>query len=64
MADNDIHSKFIDRIDESKRSSIRKMVIGTAFVVPAVASFSLNGLAINEAHAAEYATNITEGGFS
>jgi hypothetical protein len=60
MADSDINSKFIDRIDESKRASIRKMVTGTAFMVPAIASFSLNGLAINEAHAQSYSSNLTQ----
>ena len=58
MADSDNDLKFIDRIDEPKRASIRKMVLGTAFMVPVVASFSLNGLAINKAHAQTYASNI------
>ena len=59
MSDDGIHPEFLDRIDESKRSSIRKMLLGTAFVVPAVVSFSLNGLAISEAHAQPYAVNST-----
>jgi Na+/H+-dicarboxylate symporter len=59
MADNSNDPKLIDRIDESKRTSIRKMVVGAAFIVPTVASFSLNGLAINEAHAAVYCANCT-----
>jgi hypothetical protein len=57
MPDNDINPKFIEQIDASKRSWIRKMVIGTAFVVPAVVSFSMSGLAVNDAHA--YAQNQT-----
>jgi len=59
MSDNNSDPKLIDRIDESKRASIRKMVLGAAFIVPTVASFSLNGLAINEAHAAIYCSNCT-----
>ena len=59
MADHNTDPKLIDRIDESKRTSIRKMVLGGAFIVPTVASFSLNGLAINEAHAQTYASNLT-----
>jgi hypothetical protein len=51
MSDSDINPKFIERIDQSKRSSIRKMVLGTAFVVPTVVSFSMSGLATNEAYA-------------
>jgi hypothetical protein len=58
MSDSDINAKFIERIDQAKRSSIRKMVLGTAFVVPTVASFSMSGLAINEAHAGTYGPNI------
>jgi hypothetical protein len=59
MPDSDINSKFIERIDVSKRSSIRKMVIGTAFVVPTLVSFSMSGLAVNEAHAQSYGSNAT-----
>ena len=57
MSDGDINTKFIERIDQAKRSSIRKMVLGTAFVVPVVASFSMSGLAVNEAHASSYGPN-------
>jgi hypothetical protein len=57
MPDDDINTKFIERIDASKRSSIRKMVLGTAFVVPTVVSFSMSGLAVNEAHAQSYGPN-------
>jgi hypothetical protein len=52
MPDSDINPKFIERIDASKRSSIRKMVLGTAFVVPTVVSFSMSGLTVSEAFAA------------
>jgi hypothetical protein len=34
------------------------VVIGTAFVVPTVVSFSMSGLAVNEAHAASYGPNL------
>jgi hypothetical protein len=57
MPDDDVNPEFIERIDEAKRSSIRKMVVRTAFVVPAVVSFSLSGLSINEAHARVYSGN-------
>jgi hypothetical protein len=59
MSDTEVNSKFINRIDESKRSWMRKMVLGTAFAVPTVVSFSMNGLAVNEAHAASYGSNST-----
>jgi len=51
MPDSDIDPKFIERIDASKRASIRKMVLGTAFIVPTVVSFSMSGLAVSEAEA-------------
>jgi hypothetical protein len=56
MSNSDLNPKFIERIDQSKRSSIRKMVLGTAFVVPTVASFSMKGLAVHDASAA-YVSN-------
>ena len=51
MSDSDINTKFIERIDQGRRSSIRKMVLGTAFLVPTIASFSMSGLAVNHANA-------------
>jgi hypothetical protein len=59
MSDTEVNAKFIDRIDESKRSWMRKMVLGTAFAVPTVVSFSMNGLAVDEAHAGSYSSNFT-----
>jgi hypothetical protein len=56
MADEEVNSAFIERIDEGKRSSVRKMA-RLAFVVPVVASFSMAGLSANEAHAQVYARN-------
>ena len=38
-------------VDAAKRSSLRKLVIGTAYAVPAIASFALSGLSANDAHA-------------
>ena len=57
MSGSDINTKFIERIDQAKRSSIRKMVLGTAFVVPTIASFSMSGLAVHQANA--YVSNTT-----
>jgi len=42
----------LDRVDESKRSSLRKIVLGTAFVAPVVASFAINGMMVTPALAA------------
>jgi hypothetical protein len=57
MGNDDQHDKVpvasdvLAHVDEAKRSSLRKLVIGTAYAVPAIASFSLAGLSANEAHA-------------
>jgi hypothetical protein len=42
----------LDRVDEAKRSSLRKIVLGSAFVAPAVASFAINGMMVTPAIAA------------
>jgi len=46
-------------VDAAKRASLRKLVIGTAYAVPAIASFSLAGL--STADAAGYVSNIDRG---
>jgi hypothetical protein len=46
-ADNDLLAK----VGETRRTFIRTVAAGTAFVVPLVASFSTNGLRFNEAAA-------------
>jgi hypothetical protein len=57
MKDNEIKPDLIERIDETKRSSIRKMT-QLAFAVPLVASFAMGGLRVNEAHAQAYVSNL------
>jgi hypothetical protein len=37
-------------VDEAKRETLRKLILGAAFVVPVVASFSVDGL-VSNAHA-------------
>lgn len=41
----------LDGVDESKRSTLRKLVIGGAFVAPTVMSFPMDGLNISSAQA-------------
>jgi hypothetical protein len=38
-------------VDVAKRETLRKLILGAAFVVPAVATFSVDGL-VSRAHAA------------
>ena len=56
MADDELDS-VLDRIDPEKRAFLKKLIAGTAFVVPTVASFSMDGLSLYEANA--QASNIT-----
>ena len=39
--------KLLEKVDEAKRDFIRKVVIGTAFAVPVINSFSMEGLKID-----------------
>jgi len=52
----DLDPEVLAHVDAAKRSSLRKLVIATAYAVPAIASFSLAGLSSNEAHA--YVSNM------
>lgn len=47
--DDKLDPKLLDNVDESKRSSLRKLILGSAFAVPIIASFSLSGLGTAEA---------------
>jgi hypothetical protein len=46
-----IIDKVVEEVDEPRRSALRKLIVGTAFVVPTVASFSMDGLTVKSAHA-------------
>ncbi len=48
--------EVLAHVDEGRRSSLRRILIATAYAVPAIASFSLAGLSSNEAHA--YVSNM------
>ena len=56
MDKKDIDPRVLEPVDENKRKSLRKMIIGTAFVAPVVTSFPISGLSVNEANA--YLTNM------
>lgn len=59
MSDGE-NDSVLDKVDPAKRSFVRKVVTGTAFVAPVVASFSIDGLTIGDAHAGRL-SNVTEG---
>jgi hypothetical protein len=53
MADQDPKlSEALDGLDESKRKTLGRLITGSAFVAPIVASFAMQGLAIRPAEAA------------
>jgi len=39
--------EILEGVDEKRRAFIKKVVIGTAFAVPVINSFSMDGLKIN-----------------
>jgi hypothetical protein len=43
--------RALSGVDESKRRTLIRLLRGAAFVVPFVASFSMDGLTISEVHA-------------
>jgi len=45
----DIPEKLFESFDESRRSFLRKLILGSAFVLPAITSFSMSGLGVGEA---------------
>ena len=51
MSNHDVPETVLHRIDETRRSFVRKLITSSAFVVPAVASFQMAGLSISEAQA-------------
>lgn len=57
MSQDKTNAKLIAQVDAGKRDSLRSLITGTAFVVPMVATFSVNGLKVNEASA--YSGNVT-----
>jgi hypothetical protein len=53
----DPEADMLAQVDEGKRSFLRKLVVGTAYAAPAIASFSLAGL--STAEAVTYVSNLT-----
>jgi len=51
MSSQDRRERALARVNPEKREFIRKLALGTAFAVPAVASFSMDGLTLNKANA-------------
>lgn len=60
MAPHPLNEDILNSVDESRRDFLRKVIVGTAFAAPLMASFSMDGLLINEAEA-NWVTNMSTG---
>ena len=49
--------KVLQKVDATRRGVVKGMIYGTAFVVPLVASFTMNGLTPNQAVALSFTAN-------
>ena len=55
--------KALEKLDSSKRAFVKNVVIGTAFVVPAIVSFDMNSMSVHlGANAYAYASNMQNEG--
>jgi len=43
--------KLLESVDEGRRASLKKILLGSAFAIPVIASFTMSGLGVNEANA-------------
>jgi len=55
--DKDRLDQALETIDSSKRESMRKLLVGAAFVPPAVASFAIYGMTVTSAQASNTITS-------
>lgn len=53
--------RALTAIDAAKRETLRKLILGAAFVVPVVATFSVDGL-VSSARALPSCSNLTYSG--
>lgn len=58
MADNEL-DPILEQVDPEKRDFLKKVIVGTAFVAPIVASFSMEALSPNAAFAQVLSSNVT-----
>lgn len=59
MRKSDVPQNLLEAVDDSRRAFLKKLILGSAFVVPAVSSFSMSGLGVDEASA--FGSNVTVG---
>lgn len=47
--DDQLDPKLLDNVDEGRRASLKKILLGSAFAIPVIASFTMSGLGTAEA---------------
>ena len=58
MLDGNQTEEIMDLIDESKRSSVHRLLTQAPFVAPVVASFKMSDLGLDEAPVRIYSSNV------
>ena len=61
MEDEDRLNRALEMIDESKRGSLRKLLVTASFAPPVVASFAINGMIVTSVQAQSGGSNMTNG---
>jgi hypothetical protein len=52
---------LLDKVDADKRATLKRLILGTVFAVPVIASFPIDGLTIDSAFAQGKVSNTTGG---
>ena len=50
-APNSENDKALEGLDQNKRATLTRLITGSTFVAPIVASFAMQGMSIRPAHA-------------
>jgi hypothetical protein len=51
MSRDEAQDRVLKSVNQSRRAFLKRLIVGSAFVVPAVASFSMSGLSVSDANA-------------
>jgi hypothetical protein len=54
MMAHDPMTDVLKRMDPAKRDFLRKILVGTAFAIPTVTSFTMDGLSVYDVYAQGY----------
>ena len=62
MAGDQVPEIVLESVDAPRRAFLKKLILGSAFVAPSVASFAMSGLSIGEAASVNVANQTCAGG--